>query len=281
MAIRQRRRMTDSAQNIKEAVEKVFSCGNFSAGSFSLPAERGAQLSMTGDIVAVGNSGSFNEYALAETLSTFPPLWNVREADLKRFAQNKRFTVLCGECDRSVAMLGAITEIVKSGVEKIVITADTPIERDNITDSLNLMRAVLGDITITTYRPKSSDSSLSYKAYASIYGFLTSVKPEILVLSRDTFSRKINILRRKNIETASGKCSLTDLISRARPVVLTSSVSVAGCRTLADNSAIFDPSAVVLFAGEDKKLRDCVIYRPEKAAKKVREAQIVQEQIGF
>jgi len=281
MAVRVRRRMTDAAQNIREAVGEIFSCGGFFADKFSLPAEKGAQLSMTGDIVAVGNGGSFREDSLAMTLRTFPSMWKCRDADIRRFIGRRRFTVLCGECDRSVAMLGAITEMVKNGVEKIVIAADTPVERDNITDSLELMRAGLGDIAITTYRTKSYDASSSYKAYASIYGYLTSAKPEILVLSRDSFARKNNILRRKSVETTDGRCSLTDLIKGAHPVVLASSVTVAGCRTIAKNSAVFEPAAAVLFAGEDRNLRDCVIYRPERSAKKKREIPDVPEQIGF
>ena len=281
MAVRQRRRMTDAAQNIKEAVGRVFSCGGFFASKFSLPAEKGAQLSMTGDIVAVGNGGTFYENSLAITLKTFPSMWKSRDADLARFISRRRFTVLCGECDRSVAMLGAIAEMVKNGVEKIVIAADTPVERDNITDSLELMRAGLGETAITTYKTKSYDATASYKAYASIYGYLTSNKPEVLVLSRDSFSRKSNILRRKSVETTDGKCSLTDLIRGARPVVLVSAVTVDGCRNIAKNAAVFDPAATVLFAGEDRNLRDCVIYRPDRTAKKQRELPEVPEQIGF
>lgn len=281
MAVRQRRRMTDAAQNIREAVGEIFSCGGFFASKFSLPAEKGAQLSMTGDIVAVGNGGSFRDDSLARTLRTFPSMWKSRDTDINRYILRRRFTVLCGDCDRSVAMLGAIAEMVKNGVEKIVIAADTPVERDNITASLELMRAGLGDTAITTYRTKSYDASSSYKAYASIYGFLTSGKPEILVLSRDSFSRKSNILRRKSVETTDGKCSLTDLIKGARPVVLVSSVTVAGCRTIAKNASVFDPAAAVLFAGEDRNLRDCVIYRPEHTPKKRRDMPVIPEQIGF
>ena len=281
MAVKQRRRMTDAAQNIREAVGSVFACGSFFASKFSLPAEKGAQLSMTGDIVAVGNGGSFREDSLAMALRSIPSVWKSRGTDVTRFISRRRFTVLCGDCDRSVAMLGSITEMVKNGVEKIVIAADTPVERDNITDSLELMRAGLGEIAITTYRAKSYDASSSYKAYASIYGFLTSAKPEILVLSRDSFARKNNILRRKSVDTTDGRCSLTDLIKGAHPVVLASSLTVAGCRTIAKNSAVFEPAAQVLFAGEDRDLRDCVIYRPERTQKKKRDSHDVPEQIGF
>lgn len=281
MAVRQRRRTTDATQNIRAAVGEVFSCGGFYASKYALPAEKGAQLSMTGDVVAVGNGGTFREDALVHVLRTFPAMWNTREKDLKRFVLRKRFTVLCGDCDRSVAMLGAVAEMVRNGIEKIIIAADTPVERDNLAQSLELMRAGLGDVAVTAYRTRSYDASAQYKAYASVYGYLTSNKPEILILSRDSFSRRNNILRRKNVETEDGLCALADLIRGARPVVITSSVTVESGRTLAKNAAIFDPAAVLVFAGEEKRLRDCVIYKPDRASKKRREVPEIPEQMGF
>lgn len=281
MAVRQRRRTTEATENIKAAVGEIFSCGGFHANKFALPAEKGAQLSMTGDVVAVGNGGAFREDALVRVLGRFPAMWHTREAELRRYINRGRFTVLCGECDRSVAMIGAIAEMVRNGIGKIIIAADTPVERDNIAQSLELMRAGLGDAAVTTYRAKAYDSSAHYKAYASVYGYLTSGKPEILILSRDSFSRRSNILRRRNVETEAGRCALTDLIRGARPVVITSSVTVASGRTLAKNAAIFDPAAVLVFAGEERRLRDCVIYKPERAAKKRRDVPAVPEQMGF
>ncbi|MBQ4353619.1 MAG: hypothetical protein IJC71_01860 [Clostridia bacterium] len=277
MAVRQRRRTTDATETIRTAVGEIFSCGSFHASKFALPAEKGAQLSMTGDVVAVGNGGSFREDALVRVLSAFPLLWKTGETELRRYALRRRFTILCGDCDRSLAMLGAIYEMVRCGIEKIVIAADTPVERDNIAQSLELMRAGLGNTAITVYRTKAYDASSHYKAYASVYGYLTAGKPEILILSRDSFSRRSNILRRKTSDTAA----LTDLIRQARPVVITSSETVASGRTLAKNAAIFDPCATMIFAAEERRLRDCVIYRPERTVRKSRELPGMPEQLGF
>lgn len=279
MAVRQRRRTTDATQNIKAAVGAVFACGVFFAKRFELPSEKGAQLSMTGDIVAVGNGGGFREDSLAQTLRSFPSMWKSCDKEIGRFIGRKRFTVLCGDCDRSVAILGAIVEMVRSGINKIIIAADTPVERDNLAQSLELMRAGLGGIEIMTYRMTDYDSGAHYKAYASIYAFLTSGKPEILILGRDSFSRKSNILRRNDSDE---KKSLADLLREAHPVVITSSVTVESGRTLARNSAVFEPTATVIFAGEERRLRDCVIYKPESySSKNKRNVPDVPEQLGF
>ncbi|MBO7742453.1 MAG: hypothetical protein J6S21_07855, partial [Victivallales bacterium] len=70
-------------------------------------------------------------------------------------------------------------------------------------------------------------------------------------------------------------------ISKARPVVITSSETVASGRTLAKNAAIFDPCASFIFAAEERRLRDCVIYRPERIVRKRRELPGMPEQLGF
>ena len=44
MAVRVRRRMTDAAQNIREAVGEIFSCGGFFADKFFLLAEKEAAI---------------------------------------------------------------------------------------------------------------------------------------------------------------------------------------------------------------------------------------------
>lgn len=280
MAVRQRLRTTDATQNIKSAVGKVFSCGGFFASKFELPSERGAQLSMTGEVVAVGNNGEFRSEALEKMLRTFPAMWNSCDNEIRKYLNKKRFTVICGDCDRSVAMIGAITEMVRNGIYKIIITADTPVERDNLAQSLGLMRAGLGDINVTTYRISDYDSSAHYKAYASIYGFLTSSKPEILVLGRDSFSRKSNILCRK--DSSEQEKSLVELLRDAHPVVITSSAKIDSGRTLAKNSAMFDPVATVIFVEEERRLRDCVIYKPERSAdKSKRKSRDVPEQLAF
>lgn len=280
MAVRQRRRTTEATQNITAAVGSVFSCGNFYPKKFELPSEIGAQLSMTGEVTALGNGGGFRSDSLERILRTFPAMCKSGERDIRRFINRRRFTVLCGDCDRSVAMIGAITEMVRCGINKIIIAADTPVERDNLAQSLELMRAGLGDITVMTYRTAEYDRDAHYKAYASIYAFLTSGKSEILILGRDSFSRKSNILRRKG--QGVQEKSLAEFLCDAHPVVITSSVTVDSGRTLAKNSAIFEPTATVIFAGEERRLRDCVIYKPEHGTDKSKKTNPAPpEQLGF
>lgn len=281
MAVRQRRRTTDATQNISAAVGEVFACGAFFANKLPLPSEKGAQLSMTGEVTAIGNSGDFRDDALLHTLHNLPALWHTSEKELRRFVLRKHFLLLCEDCDRAVALLGIIAEMTRYGIMKIVIAADTPTERDTIAQSLELMRASLGNTAVTTYRTKHYTAASHYKAYASIYGYLTSTKPEILILSRDAFSRQCNILRRANIETEDRCHALSDLIRAVKPVVITCSETIAGGRTIARNAAIFDPIATLIITGEEKRLRDCVIYKPERTVKKKKETSGIPEQIGF
>lgn len=270
---KQRRRTTDAALQIRSAIGTIFSCGIFSPSPFPLPSEMGAQISMTGDILAYGNSGDFGHAALSAAMKTFPSMWNTGERDLERFIARRRFTVLCGECERSVAILGAVSEAVRCGITKIIVTADTPAEREDLAQSFEWMRMGLDGISVTAYLPREYDNSAMYKMYASVYAFLTSDKPEILILGRDTFSRSTNILCR-------GDHSLTGLLARANPVVFTSSQTVAAGRTLAKIASVFDPVATVVFAGEVRPLRDAVIYKPD-GVRRIQHRAPVPEQLGF
>jgi len=270
---RQRWRTTDASLQIRSAIGTIFSCGIFSSAPFPLPSEMGAQLSMTGDILAYGNSGDFGHAALSAAMKTFPSMWNTREQDPERYIERRRFTVLCGDCDRSVALIGAVSEAVRCGITKIIVAADTPAERENLAQSFELMRMGLDGISVTSYLPREYDNSAMYKMYANVYAFLTSDKPEILILGRDTFSRCTNILCR-------GETPLTSLIARANPVVFTSSQTVAAGRTLAKITSIFEPAATVIFAGEVRPLRDAVIYKPGSIKRTPRKAS-APEQLGF
>ena len=270
---RQRWRTTDATLQIRGAIGTIFSCGIFSASPFPLPSEMGAQLSMTGDILAYGNAGDFGRAALSAAMRTFPSMWNTKDREIDRYIDRRRFTVLCGDCDRSVAILGAVSEAVRCGITKIIVAADTPAERENLARSFELMHMGNEAISVTTYTPREYDSTAMYKMYASVYAYLTSTRPEILILGRDTFSRSTNLLCR-------GNTSMTDLIARARPVVFTSSQTVASGRTLAKIASVFDPAATVIFAGEVRSLRDAVIYKPDTAKKSGRKSA-VPEQLGF
>ncbi len=262
MAVRPTKRISEAISGITAAIEHIFSCGSFHLREFILPVERGAQLSMTGDIVAYGNSGSFREdgYGLCDALRESPALAKVSDAELSRYVERKRFLLLLGECDRSAAILAAAAEMVRRGISKIVIVTDTTEEKNELTRTLLSTRTGLSGIGVTEYRVDRYDVD-RYKISASVYGFLTSYSPEILVIGRDSFSRVNNILNR-----SLGDDSPSMLISRATPVVITSSETVDAGRTLAKNAAIFHPIATFIFAGEVKRLRDAVIYRPANLA---------------
>lgn len=275
MAGKQRRRTGDFALKIRDAVGSVFSCCNFAPAEFVLPSEKGAQLSMTGEITAIGNGFDCDEATLAKAVKGCPPMAGVSEADIQKYVDSGCYAVLCGESDRSIAMAGAALELVRLGAVKIIIAADTPAERDNLARTFETMHGGMGDINVTLYSHENFDDWTENKASTVIYGFLTSNAPEILIIGRDSFSRRTNLLNQKN-----GEESLASLISRARPVVLTSTQTIAGGRTLAKNSAQFDPAAVIIFTEEVKKIRGAVIYTPSEEMTK-KETVAIQEQLGF
>ena len=277
---RNRRRTGDTGQAIREAVGGIFSCGVFSSNDFELPAGVGTQLSMTGAARACGNAGSFDETALADVLASYPALRRTNRACLERFAARRRFTVLCGNTDRCVAIVGCIRELVNCGITKILIAADTNEERDNLYEALSLMRAGLEGVSTTCFsvnddnaggRTASSgvriigsqivvDPTRQSLADGLVCNFLTSDTPEVMILAQPSFTRGCNIIRR------GGEFSLTSYLAKAAPVVLTSSETVDSARSMAASTSIFNPLAVFCFTGEVRPLRDAVIFRPEDAA---------------
>ena len=272
-----RRRTGDTGQAIREAVGGIFSCGVFSPTDFELPAGVGTQLSMTGVTRAYGNEGSFDEAALTEALASYPALRRTSRACLERFAARRRFTVLCGNTDRCVAIVGCIRELVNCGITKILITADTNQERDNLYEALSLMRAGLDGISTTCfgvnddnddYRSGSGgvriigsqivvDPTRQSLADGLVCNFLTSDTPEVMILAQPSFTRSCNIIRR------GGEFSLASYLAKAAPIVLTSSETVDSARSMSVSGSIFNPLAVICFTGEVRPLRDAVIFRPE------------------
>ena len=71
MAGRQRRRTGDIALKIRDAVGSVFSSCSFRPAEFTLPSEKGAQLSMTGEICAVGNDFEADIHAMSKAVRTY------------------------------------------------------------------------------------------------------------------------------------------------------------------------------------------------------------------
>ena len=61
------------------------------------------------------------------------------------------------------------------------------------------------------------------------------------------------------------------MIAEGRPVVLCSSRTVEGGRTLARCAEVFSPAAVFVIAGEVGRFRGAVIYRPAGGVRKAPE----------
>ncbi|MBO4932967.1 MAG: hypothetical protein J6I42_12380 [Clostridia bacterium] len=276
---RNKRRTGDTGQAIREAVGGIFSCGVFSPNDFELPAGVGTQLSMTGVTRAYGNAGSFDDAALADVLASYPALRRTGRSCLEKYAARRRFTVLCGNTDRCVAIVGCIRELVNCGITKILITADTNEERDNLYEALSLMRAGLDGVSTTCFGVNDDNTSHRSGSSVRIIGsqvvvdptrqsladglvcnFLTSDTPEVMILAQPSFTRGCNIIRR------GGEFSLASYLAKAAPVVLTSSETVDSARSMSVSSSIFDPLAVICFTGEVRTLRDAVIFRPEDAS---------------
>lgn len=275
MAGKQKRRTGDLALKIRDAVGSVFSCCSFSVSEFTLPSEKGAQLSMTGEISAVGNCFRRDTQALVKSLKARSTMQNVSESDAVSYVEKGLFSVLCGEVDRCVAMAGAALELVRLGAVKLVIAADSPAERDNLARAFETMHGGMGDIGVTLYSHENYDDWTENKAASIIYSFLSSSTPEILIIGRDSFSRRTNLLNQR-----SGEESLASLIARANPAVLVSTQTLASGRTIAKNAMAFDPAFVIMFTEEVKKIRGAVIYAPGEM-QTARKVEDVQEQLGF
>ncbi|MGN1346299.1 MAG: hypothetical protein ACI4V1_05910 [Eubacteriales bacterium] len=270
-----RRRAGDTGQAIREAVGGIFSCGAFFAQDFELPGGVGTQISMTGVTKAYGNGGTFDADALEKALAAYPAMRRTGAACVGRLAARRRFTLMCGSTDRSVAIFGCLQEMMKCGITKVLVAADTNEERDNLYEALSLMRAGPEGLTCfgvtEDHRQYRSgvrvigsqvvvDPSRQSLADGMVYNFLTSDTPEVMLLGQASFTRGCNVIRR------GGEFSLTAELAKAAPVVLTSSETVDSARSMAAACAVFRPLAVLCFTGEVRNLRDAVIFRPEDAA---------------
>lgn len=290
------RNRQNGGDRIREAVGGIFSCGVFMQSRFPLPAGAGTQLSITGDTVAYGNTGSFDDDALVDTLArySYPSLHNAAAERLSDYASRKRFMLLCGSIDRSVAVAACIRELVGCGITKIIVATDCNRERDNLYEALSLMRTSLGKASVTRFGvPEygggaysdavrvignniSFDSARQSAAEELVCGFLTSSTAEVMLISQPSFTRGCNVLRR------GGDFSLAAYLAKASPVVLTSSETVSSARSMVDSVSVFSPLAVMCFIGEVRALRDAVIFRQGDAALESSvPADSQMQQLGF
>lgn len=255
-----------SEEQIRAAVRTAFGAGSVTSFSYSLPAEQGAQISMEGESAAWGNRVEWDAGAVEAALRSLPSLRRAKQEDLRRYAERRRFIVQPGECDRFVAAAAVISALTESGFGKLLIAADTPAERDALASFLALTRSGIGNVSATVYLPGEFGEGPVYPLFASVYGYLTSPGREILLLDGASFCRRTNLLRRPVLAEEAGVRSFADLIAEGRPALIVSARTVDSARNLARAAEVFDPSAAVLLVAENKRLRDAVIYRPERKA---------------
>ncbi len=274
--MRTKKNSVTTIAGIKSAVECICSSFVFARTASAIPTEIGAQLSMTGDATALGNSCVIDRERMAVVLRSMKFAKNMTSEDIDSYIDRRRFLLLCGNFDRAVAIIGASSELIKSGIEKIVVIADTPSERIRLAESLEILR---GNIGITAYTPGEYDDGAKYALSASVYSFLASTKPEILIISRDCISKKTNVIR----QIGNDGSSLTSLISKVKPVILTSSKKISSGRVIAGICKLLEPVLTLVFTEEVKNLRDAVIYEPNTACKTYELASSLPppEQISF
>ncbi len=261
MAKTKRQLSKGSEGKIRLSVSSVLSCAVFHLVCLPMPTEAGTQLSLDGRASLYGNGAEFDLDRLDGVVKS---LGFARRVSFETLRKN-RFFILCGERGRAGILLGALSELIAAGVNKILILTDTTAERQRISDSLELFRNAL---SITVYTPGDYDDGARYELSASIHSYLASPKPEILVLGRDCITKKNNIIRapRKNSHG-----SLSGLIAQAHPVVLISCEKIDSGRTIGRAAGIFSPICSFTFCGEVKNIHGCVIYKPEKANAKAKE----------
>ena len=280
----QKTKRISAEERIREAVRTVLGAGTVEAFSYALPSEQGAQLSMAGEAEAWGNRFSLREKNLAEALGSLPVLARTSAEDRLRYAERMRFFIQPGDCDRFVAGATLLSELTGAGFAKILIAADTPGERDALASFLALTRAGIGSAAATVYTPGENDGGTLYPVFASVYGYLTSGGPDILLMDAASFCRRTNLLRRALLGGENGSRSFTDLIAEGKPVLVISARTADSARNIARAAEVFDPCLTMMICAENKRLRDAVIVRPEQKAGRTKASggkQDFPEQLRF
>lgn len=254
--VRKRRVSASYFGEIRDFVGRIFSSGDFYPEEYTMSEDIEAQLSITGEVIGLRNAGCFDENTLYAVLKETPHINIGTESGLKKLIAGRRFTVMCGDNDRSLAIAATVEELIKLGFCRILIATDTVTERDNIAASIPLMFRGVDGVSVSVYKRNDSERYAD-ECEECIDDFLTAESASILIIGRDSFARKNNILRRKIYN-----CSLAEQVAESRPVVLTSTKTVESGQTISDIGEIFSPAATVIFAGEAKNLRDDVIFDP-------------------
>ena len=105
---------------IRENIRSVFSSVGFSGSDILLPADVGAQLSMTGEIRATGNRFVPDEGQIYRALENISAVKCSRAAIMKSVKEG-RYHIMCGEIDRFVAIVSSVLELMDAGASKFII----------------------------------------------------------------------------------------------------------------------------------------------------------------
>ncbi len=255
MAAKAKRRTAED--EVLSAARRIAEVGGFTPRAVELMREDAAQLTIGGLPDGWGNGCSFDTGKLKNALRDFPPLAKSSDAALEKYAERKRFVILAGDGDRTVSAAAAVSGLIAGGVLRLVVVTDTPAERDSLARFLNLSHA--GGASLLSYA--SGDRIEDFVRAAEAW--LASPAPGALILSRSTFCRRTNRLRRP-CEDAESPCAM---IARATPVVVAAAQTVNEARALAKSASVFSPPAVFLAASDAKNIRDAVICRPVRRKK--------------
>ena len=258
---------------IRENIRSVFRDAGFSGSDILLPADVGAQLSLTGEIRARGNRFDADTRRIARAVENVSPVKCSRAA-VEKSVKDGRYFVLCGELDRFVAIVSSVLELIDSGASKFIIAADSPEDRDEIARSFEVMKGS-SELDLSVYESDISETGSSYAAYAMAYSFLSSDLPQAMVISRDSFCRSNNIINRRD-----GDRSPAALLGCSSPVVIVSTPTIKSAKKMAAKCSVFSPCMSVLFTREVSSMKAAVLFNASVSRESKQEDAGV-EQLGF
>lgn len=247
MSFRTKKRTTDSARIISDAVKAFFDCAVFSPVAYQINPQKDTQISLLGEICGHSSSVNFNEEKLAETV----PAYN-------RNGQ-KLFSVMCGETKQKNALIYSVLDTIKAGSLKNIIVTESVSERDDIADSFDLICSFIPEYNVYVYLLDSYDAESIKSSETEISSFITDSSPAVLIIGRDSLCRNDNLINR-----SEGGISLSKQIANIHPVVFTVSDTVDSARSVASASRVFSPSVTVMFSKEVKNIKSPVIYPLQK-----------------
>lgn len=234
---------------IRENIGKVFSCGSFVSEEAAVQSEYGTQLSLEGELTVKATSFVPDCDLLNKTILSLGYTNKIRD-------NHRVFYVMCGDTEKYVSLGGAVNELLELGAEKIIIATDTVEARDNVSYSFETLQSGK-KAGLTVYN--TEDILENEETPEDIaYSFASSPAKELLIINSASFCRKNNLINQKN-----NGLSPADIISHSSPVVLIDTSTVDSAKVLLKKASLFNPSSVVIFSTEVKRIRSNIIYMPD------------------